>query len=104
MTICYFCCKNETSSYWSYYCGSCIKIKSFCKLVSPEKLVSSLQFQINKSTVKEINQDVKQKLEELGLEINEPRKSNRLKNKYDMDESLRTTSPPAPPPSPVLYD
>jgi hypothetical protein len=71
-------------------------------LVSAERLVSSLQFQINKSSVKEINQEVKDKLEELGLELNETRQSQRLKEKYDLDESLRTTN--APPTSPEIYD
>ena len=49
MVKCYFCYKNDTPSYWQYYCESCMKVKQFCKLIGSEKLCKSLQFKIKDS-------------------------------------------------------
>ena len=87
MVVCYFCCKHETESYWSYYCSSCIKIKSFCKLVSPERLVDSFQFQLNANQIDLLNQDIETKLDKLDMKVK--RRSKRInKNKYDTNESM----------------
>ncbi len=47
MVKCYWCNRNDTDSYWNYYCDTCVKVKNFCKLIGSEKLVKSLQFKIN---------------------------------------------------------
>ena len=49
MVKCVFCSKNDTISYWDYYCDSCTKVKQFCKLIGSEKLCKSLQFKIKDS-------------------------------------------------------
>ena len=93
MGRCCFCCINETSSYWDYYCGNCTRVKSFCKLVGSDKLVKALQFNINKDKMRIVlNENVTKALNDLGADIlpppPEPRKSDRLKVKYDTNESL----------------
>ena len=99
MVVCYFCCKNETDSYWSYYCSSCIKIKSFCKLVSPERLVESFRFQLNEKQIDLLNQDIEKKLDQLDMKKVIKRRSKRLKeNKYDVNDSMKMND------STELYD
>ncbi len=95
-STCYFCCSEIRDSYWQYYCKPCTQIKAFTKLVGPKKLVETLRFQINTDKVRGIQADVCRKLEEIGCEgvsAGLIRKSERLanKNKYDMNESIKTT-------------
>ena len=105
MVKCVFCSKNDTISYWDYYCDSCTKVKQFCKLIGSEKLCKSLQFKIKDSELqstldsKENEEEITQKNETKSEETEEkteektkfdpqmPRKSHRrgLKNLVDHD-------------------
>ena len=91
MVVCYFCKREDTTSYWNYYCEDCTRIKAFCKLVGPDKLVNTLQFNIHKENVDELlNNNLKKALNDLGGKIVKvKRTSSRLKQKYDANDSLK---------------
>jgi len=76
MVKCYFCYRNETTSYWDYYCESCTKVKQFCKLIGSEKLCKSLQFKINDEKLGTLSNSVLE--EEAKSDPQKPRKSPRL--------------------------
>jgi hypothetical protein len=48
MGLCVFCRKEQTESYWEYYCEYCNKVKSLIRLVGGEKLTRSIQFKVIK--------------------------------------------------------
>jgi hypothetical protein len=90
MGVCVFCRKENTESYWSYYCKYCDSVKSLVRLVGSEKLTRSIQFKV-----------IKEKLdgelaEEMTTEaIVKPNPPNINENQYSLRKKCR--APPAPP-------
>ena len=91
MGRCHFCLREDTESFWDYYCKDCTRVKAFCKLVGSDKLVKSLQFNVNKDKMRVVlNEDVTRALNELGANMEVPeRRSVRLKQKaFDLNTGL----------------
>ena len=89
MGLCYFCRKEQTESYWSYYCKYCDSVKSLVRLVGSEKLTRSIEFKV-----------IKEKLDgqlttEMPNEATPIVKSNPL-NKGGNQYSLRKKRPDTP--------
>lgn len=85
MGLCYFCRKEQTETYWEYYCKYCNSVKSLVRLVGSEKLTRSIQFKV-----------IKEKLDGIVDEEKEVVNPTNPPNKDGNQYNLRKKNPTPP--------